>query len=103
MPTFYLIPDQLPLSQAPSRQDLALAGKMEVGTFIRLKRKGLIEERFHPASDFRWDSESVRSMANALGRILWQLDEDLLPLRNLLDLALRENCGLMAFADQGDM
>lgn len=96
---FYLISDEETKPAYPEKIGLVLAGSMDDGTFERLKRKQVIDERFDYYTDFRWSRALTMQIRSRIVQHRLQADTDVQKLLNVLNLADQHNNGLIAYAD----
>jgi hypothetical protein len=96
---FYLIADEETKPAYPEKIGLVFAGSMDDGTFERLKRKQVIDERFEYYTDFRWSRALTMQMRSNIMQRQLQADSDVQKLLLLLDLAGQHDSGLIAYAD----
>lgn len=96
---FYLITDEQLKPNDPAEARLEPAGELDDKTFDRLKRKGLIDERFDYHGDFRWSRALVTQLQEKIATRGLQQDTDVQKLLRLLEPAAQKHSGLIAYAD----
>jgi hypothetical protein len=93
---FYLIDDNKPKSGPTG---LKYAGGLDDETFYSLQDKGIIDERFDYYKDFRWGTEILKQIRQTIIKKNIKVDADVKKLFALLDIAEKNNTGLIAYCD----
>ncbi|MCE7995698.1 MAG: hypothetical protein HEP71_27210 [Roseivirga sp.] len=102
---FYKISDDIPKPDWPEKINLERVDGLAFDEFEDLKKKGLIEERFHYWMDFRWNYQSARKLHDLILEKYPQLREHELKIKsvnklfNIIDSTVRDNSGLIAYCD----
>ncbi len=94
---FYVIPDSSEKPKPEDLENLEYAGGLELSTYNRLVRKGLIDSRFDFYSDFRWGSRLLRHMESSVQD--FENDTDAGLLKRIIEKAISRRSGLMAIGD----
>ena len=94
---FYLINHDQVKPNSP--QEKKHVGGLDDHTFENLKRKGIIDTRFDYYSDFRWGTAIIKQIHERIWQKQIQSDTDVKELRKLLDIADKEQSGLIAYGD----
>lgn len=94
---FYLINDDQVKPSSP--QEKKLVGGLDDHTFENLKSKGVIDSRFDYYSDFRWGTPLIKQIREKILQKQIQSDSDVKQLLKLLDIADKEQSGLIAYSD----
>lgn len=95
---FYLLNDEQHTPGYPEEAGARLIGSLDDRTFESLKAKKIIPERFDYYSDFRWDTILVRQISENVQKHL-RTDTDIQPLSLMLDIAVKNGSGLVAYGD----
>lgn len=96
---FYLIEDEEARPNYPEQSQLQFAGSLDEKTFSNLKLKGLIGNQFDYYSDFRWGTAIIVQMRQHIIRRQITNDSDVKHLISLLDIAEKNETGLIAYSD----
>lgn len=102
---FYKIPDETSKPDWPEKINLEWVDGLELNDFDDLKNKGLIAERFDFWTDFRWNRKSTLELYDLILKKYPELREDKLTIKsvnklfNIVDNAVKENIGLIAYCD----
>ncbi|MBI3233748.1 MAG: hypothetical protein HYZ42_06855, partial [Bacteroidetes bacterium] len=83
----------------PEQAKLQLAGCLDERTFYNLKSKKLIGNQFDYYSDFRWGTKIIGQMHQQILDSKIKEDSDAKKLLALLDIAEKNETGLIAYAD----
>jgi hypothetical protein len=94
---FYLINDDHVKPNTP--QEKKHVGGLDDQTFENLKRKGIIDTRFDYYSDFRWGTAIIKQILEKISQKQIQSDNDVKELLKLLNIAEKEQSGLIAYCD----
>lgn len=95
---FYLLNDQQHMPPYPEETGMQFIGSLDDRTFKSLKAKRIIPERFDYYSDFRWDTTLVCQIRENIQDHV-PADTDVRSLSLLLDIAIENGSGLMAYGD----
>lgn len=96
---FYIIEDDKPKPNDPGQSHLTYAGSLDDKTFDNLQKKGIIDDRFDYYSDFRWGTQLIGQVRKTIQNKSMEKDSDVQLLLKLLDIAGRQNNGLIAYGD----
>lgn len=96
---FYLIRDDQTKPGYPEQAALELIGSLDSETFERLKKQKIISDRFDYYADFRWDTSLIKQIKTTIQQRKVQIDIDIKQLVSLLDVAEKNQSGLMAYGD----
>lgn len=99
MLNFYLIRDDQARPNSPEQLSLQFVGALGYDTFERLKSKSIIDERFDYHTDFRWGTSIIKQITNRILQLHLQDEQEAKELYKLVQLAERNNSGLIAYAD----
>lgn len=94
---FYFIADETIKPYSPS--GLEIAGALDDKTFANLQKKGIIDDRFDFYSDFRWNEALLKQMRERIVQKQLHTDTDVVKLLRLIDTAIKNQNGLIAFGD----
>lgn len=94
---FYLIEDKQLKPNSPEEGGLVYIGGLGYKIFHRLKKKGVIEDRYDYFSDFRWDKKTIEQLCDTCE--LSNLDTDIKQFLVILNNALELKCGVIAYGD----
>lgn len=95
---FYLISDNKK-TNPKSPKNLKYAGGIEDDKYYRLIRIGLIDEKYDYYSDFRWNTAVVKQINKHLEKYKTDNNTDIETLRQIINQAVENNCGLIAYCD----
>lgn len=102
---FYTIPDEMDKPGWPAKNELIRIDGLSLKDFDDLIKKKLIADRFDFWTDFRWSKSMVTAMYNVLLQKYPALRENKLKIKavnklfTILDTAVKENVGLIAYCD----
>jgi hypothetical protein len=96
---FYIIEDDKAKPSTLGQHNLTYAGGLDDKTFDNLQRKGIIGDRFDYYSNFRWGTQLIEQMRQTIQKKKMEKDSDVQTLVTLLDIAGRQNSGLIAYGD----
>jgi hypothetical protein len=96
---FYLIRDDQPKYGNSKRAELQFAGELDYECFENLKAKGLIDDRFDYYTDFRWGTDLIKQISEKIDKKVIESDSDIKKLIELLNMAIQNKCGLIAYSD----
>ena len=96
---FYLISDDQPKPRNPKQIELQFVGRLDYDCFEGLKLKGFIANQFDYCSDFRWGTNQIKLISEMVNKSAFQPTLDVKRLTELLDIAVRNNSGLLAYGD----
>jgi hypothetical protein len=95
---FYFLKDDVTkLDNGPSVLDFA--GNLDDKTFSNLQKKGIIDNRFDYYSDFRWSELLLKQIRERIDLKQMLTDTDVVKLLRLIDAALNQKSGLIAYGD----
>lgn len=95
---FYFLKDDVTKpGNGPSALDFA--GNLDDKTFSNLQKKGIIDNRFDYYSDFRWSELLLKQIRERIDLKQMQTDTDVVKLLRLIDAALNQKSGLIAYGD----
>lgn len=94
---YFISDDQSKPNNGPSVLDFA--GDLDDKTFSNLQKKGIIDNRFDYYSDFRWSELLLKQIRERIDLKQMQTDTDVVKLLRLIDAALNQKSGLIAYAD----
>ena len=93
---FYLINDEQSKPDYPEKADLKFVSRIDHKTYKTLVSKRIINSRFDYHSDFRWNSQLIEKMYK---KIKDKSDSNIEKLSKILNKAMNEKCGLIAYCD----
>lgn len=96
---FYLIKDDQAKPAYPEQAGLQFVGSLDERTFLNLKKSKLIGSQFDYYSDFRWGTTMILHMRREITRKQMSDDSDVKKRIALLEIAEKQDAGLMAFSD----
>jgi hypothetical protein len=94
---FYYIADGQPKPEYAD--NLEFAGELDFNVFDRLVRKGIISDDFNYYSDFRWSETLLKQIRQTIEQKQVQADTDVKKLLEVIDPALAQQTGLLAYGD----
>lgn len=97
MMDFYLIKDSEPIPNFPD-DDLQFLGYLDLKTFNRLQKIGLISNRYDFYSDFRWSTDILKQVENQILNSSSD-NSDIKKIKEIITNALEKNCGILAYCD----
>ena len=96
---FYLIKDEEPSPNYPSKKALEYIGGLDHKTFYNLQQKGLLDMRFDYYSDFRLSTKTIRQILEKIENENLGSDSDVMKLIKMLEMANRTSNGIIAYGD----
>lgn len=96
---FYLINDNQSKPSYPEQANLKFVGALDEKTFGNLLDKKVIDSRFDYYSDFRLGISMVKQLLDTISKRKINSDIDIQPFVLILNLAFKNNSGLIAYAD----
>lgn len=96
---FYSIKDDQPTPSFPEKLGLQFVGDLDDKTFCNLQNKKIIEEKFYYYSDFRWNTAAIQLIHQNILKHQLQKDTDVQKLIQILEVADKEQSGLIAYGD----
>lgn len=96
---FYLINDEQQTPKYPKEVELKFVGSLDDSTFYNLLKKEVVDKRYDYYSDFRWSIGEIKSMLQKILNEQMLNNDDVRKLTQLLDVADRQQSGLIAYGD----
>jgi hypothetical protein len=99
MLNFYIIKDDKSKPNSPGPDNLEYADGLDDRTFANPQRKGIIDDKFDYYSDFRCGTQLIMQIRQIIKNKKMKKDSDVQALAVLLDIAERQDSGLIAYGD----